>query len=106
MVLALKDYQTKLLDAFEAFLERTLAVKSPALAYWEGTKQVFTAGLSYNPLPNAEHVPYVCLRVPTGGGKTRIAGQSIKRITQAFLNTDYAFTVNCSRLHTLQMRSN
>ena len=93
MVLDLKDYQTKLLDAFEAFLNRTVELKNPALAYWESTREVFSTGLSYNPLPHAEHVPYVCLRVPTGGGKTRIAGQSIKRITQVFLNTDYPLVV-------------
>ena len=75
MVLDLKDYQTKLLDAFEAFLNRTVELKNPALAYWESTREVFSTGLSYNPLPHAEHVPYVCLRVPTGGGKNRIAGK-------------------------------
>ena len=93
MVLDLKDYQSKLLDAFEDFLSRTVELKNPAFAYWQSTKEVFSVGLSYSPLPNAEHVPYVCLRVPTGGGKTRIAGQSIARVQRAFLNTDYPLVV-------------
>ncbi len=89
MVLRLKDYQEQLLDALEGFLSRTRELQNPALAFWESTKEVFGYGLPYTSLPGAESVPYVCLRVPTGGGKTRIAGQSIARVKSAFLATEY-----------------
>lgn len=33
--------------------------------------------------------PYVCLRVPTGGGKTLIATKSLRILTNEYLNKDY-----------------
>ena len=86
--LGLKDYQTRLLDAFSSFLARSRELKSPAAAFAESTLQHFGYSLPYHSLPSADHVPYVCLRVPTGGGKTRIAGQAIKCVNDNFLATD------------------
>ena len=75
----LKDYQGQLLDAFGQFLKRCRDLKSPAAAFAESTAAHFGHALPYHPLPGADALPYVCLRVPTGGGKTRIAGQAIAR---------------------------
>lgn len=33
--------------------------------------------------------PYVCMRVPTGGGKTLIAAKSLRILTNEYLNKDY-----------------
>ena len=90
ITLGLKDYQIKLLDAFSGFLSRSRELKSPAAAYAESTKNHFGYALPYYPLPSAELVPYVCLRVPTGGGKTRIGGQAIKRVNESFLATEHS----------------
>lgn len=87
---SLKDYQEKLLDALSGFLARTRELKSPASAFAESTAAFFGHALQYHPLPGVDDVPYVCLRVPTGGGKTRIAGQSIKRVNESFLATDHS----------------
>ncbi|RUS68102.1 hypothetical protein CUZ56_00587 [Saezia sanguinis] len=81
----LKNYQVQLLEGYEAYLRRVRELRSPAAAFTESTEAFFGRGLPYQPLPGAEMVPYVCLRVPTGGGKTRLAGQSIKRVNEAFL---------------------
>ena len=89
MVLRLKDYQEQLLDALEAFLSRTRERQDPGKAFRESTQAFFGYGLPYTPLPGAEHVPYVCLRVPTGGGKTRLAGHAIARVKTALLATEY-----------------
>jgi type III restriction enzyme len=88
--MVLKDYQENLLDAFEAFLARTRELKNPAAAFAESTQAHFGHALPYHPLPGAGDVPYVCLRVPTGGGKTRLAGQAIARVNRAFLATENA----------------
>ncbi|WP_418184794.1 DEAD/DEAH box helicase [Aliarcobacter vitoriensis] len=37
--------------------------------------------------------PYVCIRIPTGGGKTLIATKSIRVITQNYLNKDYSLVL-------------
>lgn len=112
MVLRLKDYQEQLLDALEAFLSRTRELQNPTLAFWESTKEAFGYGLPYSPLPGAEQVPYVCLRVPTGGGKTRIAGQAIARVKTALLASEYPLVlwlvpsepILQQTLHTLKTR--
>ena len=88
--LGLKDYQSKLLEAFSNFLARSRELKSPAAAFAESTQQHFGYALPYQSLPGADHVPYVCLRVPTGGGKTRIAGQAIKCVNDSFLATEHS----------------
>ncbi len=71
-------------------MARTRELKSPAQAFAESTLAHFGHALHYHPLPGAELLPYVCLRVPTGGGKTRIAGQAIKRVNEAFLATEHS----------------
>lgn len=88
--LTLKDYQERLLDAFASFLSRSRELKSPASAFAESTSKHLGYALPYHPLPYAESVPYVCLRVPTGGGKTRIAGQAIKKVNESFLATQHS----------------
>lgn len=86
----LKEYQTRLLEAFATYLASTRELKDPAAAFAESTRAGFGAALPYHPLPGAAHVPYVCLRVPTGGGKTRIAGHSIRAVNEAFLSAPHS----------------
>jgi type III restriction enzyme len=89
----LKTYQDQLLDAFSAYLSRCRELKDPAAAFVESTLAHFGHALPYHPLPGAEATPYVCLRVPTGGGKTRLAGQAIKRVNKHFLSTEQALVL-------------
>lgn len=91
---SLKSYQKNLLEAFANYLAHCRELKDPATAFSESTKQT-ALGLAqpYHPLPELDHVPYVCLRVPTGGGKTRIAGQSIKCVNEAFLATEHSLVL-------------
>jgi type III restriction enzyme len=91
--MGLKDYQIGLLDAFEGFLSRTRELKSPATAFAESTLVGFGHALPYHPLPGADDLPYICLRVPTGGGKTRIAGQAIARVNRAFLAAEQSLVI-------------
>lgn len=91
--MGLKDYQQNLLRDYEAFLARTRELGEPAAAFAESTLQAFGHALPYRPLPGAESVPYVCLRVPTGGGKTRLAGQAIDRVRSSFLAVDHPLVI-------------
>ena len=59
--MVLKDYQSGLLDAFEAFLARARELKSPQAAFAESTLAAFGHALQYVPLPNATDVPSVCV---------------------------------------------
>lgn len=91
--MGLKDYQIGLLEAFEGFLARARELKNPAAAFAESTLVGFGHALPYRPLPGADDLPYVCLRVPTGGGKTRIAGQAIARVNRAFLPVEHLLVI-------------
>lgn len=89
----LKNYQAQLLDDFAAYLARCRELKDPAAAFAESTLAHFGYALPYHPLPGAPLTPYVCLRVPTGGGKTRLAGQAIRRVNEQFLATEHALVL-------------
>ena len=47
------------------------------------------APLAYRPLEKLENTPYVCLRLPTGGGKTLLGAYTISTAAQAFLEQDF-----------------
>lgn len=94
--MVLKDYQQSLLDEYAAFLARTRELKDPDAAFRESTYEHFGHELPYRPLSDSElgrAIPYVCLRVPTGGGKTLIGGHSIKRVNDSFLATAHSLVI-------------
>jgi len=66
---ALKHYQTQALEALERYLRRT-AVLGAGNAFNDCT------GYGYNAEPFGE-LPCVCLRIPTGGGKTLLAAHAV-----------------------------
>lgn len=92
----LKDYQQSLLDAYAAYLARTRELSDPDKAFRESTREHFGHELPYHSLSETEQgkaIPYVCLRVPTGGGKTLIGGHSIKKVNDSFLATDHSLVL-------------
>ena len=78
--LTLKSYQQAALDALRAFA-RAAQLKGPALAFGE------LVGRPYNPEPFGE-VPCICLRIPTGGGKTLMAAHAVNVLAQEWRATD------------------
>lgn len=78
--LALKSYQQAALDALSSFA-RLAQRKGPALAFGE------LVGRPYNPDPFGE-VPCICLRIPTGGGKTLMAAHAVNVLAQEWRATD------------------
>jgi type III restriction enzyme len=89
----LKSYQAESLDWLEAFFKRCKETGSPRLAYEETTREWRDVALHYYHLPTLPHVPYVCLRIPTGGGKTLIGGLAIERANRSLLFTQYSLTL-------------
>lgn len=90
-MIILKDYQHRVLDSLRDFLRQTARDGYPERAFQEiqqrnGVRQpvpylpVCAPGL-------APEMPYVCLRVPTGGGKTLLAchaaGMGVREFNQA-----------------------
>ena len=75
-MIALKYYQTRVLESLGTFFRKTSQTQDPARAFAEVTETTFGLPLTYIPGSAAgleARMPYVCLRVPTGGGKTLLA---------------------------------
>lgn len=89
----LKNYQDELLTAYEEYLKACRETGDPGAAFAEATLEHFGHALTYTPLPQSEQTPYVCLRVPTGGGKTRLAAQSIARAARSFFHQERLLTL-------------
>ncbi len=80
----LKNYQIESLDRIASFFSECR--KRPvAEVYAERSQQLANQQLKYFDYLNG--APAVCLRVPTGGGKTIIAAAAIKRIDDAYTQT-------------------
>lgn len=90
----LKQYQKDTLATLRRFLERA-RVSGPKAAYDaitaepEQARRLHGYGGAYRPLKGMEGVPAVCLRLPTGGGKTILAAHSIAVAKDAWLERDY-----------------
>ncbi len=78
--LTLKSYQQAALDALRVFA-RSAQLKGVALAFGE------QVGRPYNADPFGA-VPYICLRIPTGGGKTLMAAHAVNVLAQEWRTTD------------------
>ncbi|PTQ12162.1 type III restriction endonuclease subunit R [Sphingomonas oleivorans] len=83
----LKPYQRRALDALRTFLDQA-AIRPHAQAYAAacavGEPGAYQA--AYRPLAGLPDVPYCCLRLPTGGGKTLLAARAIGIARDAFLD--------------------
>lgn len=80
--LPLKPYQTATLNAVRDWLTEAAATQDAGAAFYKITRRAYQ---DVNDLPD---VPYACLRVPTGGGKTLIAAHMVGVAADAFLKTD------------------
>jgi type III restriction enzyme len=83
MALQLKNYQDHCLDVLREYLHEAAAI---------GAKAAFNKRpelpVKYREVSGLPDLPYVCLRVPTGGGKTILAAYSVGVVTQEFLQAE------------------
>ena len=78
----LKEYQKKTLNTLKAYLEQVRYSGA------EGAYHKLKECTAYNKIKNLEQVPYVCLRLPTGGGKTYLASHTIPIVAHTYLETE------------------
>jgi len=88
-MLTLKNYQQQTLNTLRDFLKT---------ARYDGPKAAFDAIINkdagpfvkpYKVIEGLEDVPYLCLRLPTGGGKTLLAAYSINITADVYLEQEY-----------------
>ena len=94
----LKQYQTHTLDTLRRFFEQA-RLAGPKAAYEaiatepEQAARIGRYAGEYAPLAKLPDVPYVCLRLPTGGGKTLLAAHSIAIARDTWVEKDYPLVV-------------
>ncbi|MFC5849368.1 DEAD/DEAH box helicase [Deinococcus petrolearius] len=83
-MLQLKEYQKRALGILKRYLTKTKAFNDAALAFAAETQEedVWGRMVPYNPVPQLGKLPYVCLRIPTGGGKTLMAASSLGSLAE------------------------
>lgn len=87
-MLQLKEYQQKALDSLRAYFQETVRLGDPDVAYYQITRQMHGRGISYRRAPGLLDMPYVCVRIPTGGGKTLVACHALGLAARELLQTE------------------
>lgn len=106
----LKDYQKASLSTLRRFFEEA-RISGPAEAYKSLTKKpelvkrLSEFASNYKPLKALPEVPYVCLRLPTGGGKTILASHSITVAKEAWVEKDYPMVLWLVPTNTIRVQT-
>jgi len=99
----LKHYQQQTIDTLEQFLADARLIPV-ADAF---TKILETQGKGTYPYRHYsfDEVPYVCLRLPTGGGKTVLGSHAVKVATRTYLEQDYPIVLWLVPTNTIQQQT-
>lgn len=90
----LKEYQTQTLDTLRRFLTKA-RVEGPKAAYEaivaepDMARRLKGFAGSYKALNGLDETPYVCLRLPTGGGKTVLAAHAVNIAKETWVERDF-----------------
>lgn len=87
-MIELKNYQQRSLDVLERYLRGVVELSGKE----DAARRAFVdeTGRPYVPVAQLPELPYVCLRVPTGGGKTLMACHSVGITANSYLQRDQA----------------
>ena len=106
----LKDYQTETLDTLRRFLEEA-RVRGPKTAYetitGEPDQRARLGGYAsaYRVLEVLPETPYVCLRLPTGGGKTILAAHTVAVARDAWVEKDWPLVLWLTPTNTIRRQT-
>lgn len=86
-----KTYQQQVLDSVENYFKACHELPSPSIAFTATTERLWGRGNPYHPLSGfPADMPYFCLRVPTGGGKTWLAAKSVALVNMHLLRCEHS----------------
>ena len=112
----LKRYQTETLTVLRRFFEeaRLAGAKGAYEAIFREPEQATRLGHhagAYRPFAELPTVPYVCLRLPTGGGKTILGAHAVPIARDAWVEKDWPMVLwlvpsNTIRLQTVEALKN
>jgi type III restriction enzyme len=85
----LKNFQIAALDRLREYLEEVRLGNDPWQAFRKVARTPTGHTPVYHPVEGLEDVPYICLRLPTGGGKTILGAYAIHVAAQSYIEKDY-----------------
>nr|VFJ48868.1 MAG: type III restriction enzyme [Candidatus Kentron sp. DK] len=106
----LKDYQQQTLATLRRFLE-TCRIAGPAGAYGaitgeeEQKARLGNYADRYQPLEVLPEVPYACLRLPTGGGKTILAAHAVATARDSWIEKDFPLVLWLVPTNTIRLQT-
>jgi type III restriction enzyme len=106
----LKDYQKASLATLRRFFEEA-RITGPKAAYETLTAEPELAArlrgyaAGYKPIKALPDVPYVCLRLPTGGGKTVLASHAITVAKDAWIEKDFPLVLWLVPTNTIRLQT-
>jgi type III restriction enzyme len=84
-----KTYQKKALDSLHDYLVRVADSKDPKTAFTASWADRGRSGVNrWHDAPGLGGIPYVCIRIPTGGGKTWMAARSLRVVRETYTHTE------------------
>ena len=87
----LKGYQERTLEALDLYFRRCVEESDPKRAFITAFTELTGNAKPYNTIAGfPPDMPYVCLRLPTGGGKTMLAGFACALANQRLLHTEHS----------------
>lgn len=92
-MLPLKEYQQRALDTLQTYFRLSQEMGDADTAFYRLTRETLGRGVPYQPVEDLPGLPYVCLRIPTGGGKTLVASHAIGITAHDLLHTDHALVL-------------
>jgi type III restriction enzyme len=107
----LKNFQQDALDKLREYLEEVRLSNDPWQAFRKVARTPTGHTPVYRPVEGLEDVPYVCLRLPTGGGKTILGAYAIRVAAQSYIEKDYPLVLwlvpsNTIRIQTAEALKN
>lgn len=83
-----KEYQKRAIRSLHSYYVKCNETNDARVSYEEITKETLGFSAKYTPVKELEKVPYICLRMPTGAGKTYMACYAIHEATEELLHED------------------
>lgn len=90
-MLKLKNYQEKALESLRVYLRACDDLQDASLAFYKVTEDIWGQGLPYRAIKEPSEladIPYVCLRLPTGGGKTLLGCHALALANKEYLKRE------------------
>lgn len=100
----LKSYQQGALDTLASFFKRCRETNDIEASFSESLKENNFTDVPYRSY-KFDGTPYICVRIPTGGGKTILGTYAISTATKEYLSQDYPITLWLVPTTTIQQQT-